>query len=70
MTYTDSLRNDMRGMLEDMLALAKERNPRATSIRATITENDEATWISFRVMDDRENLIAKYDNYSPREQED
>ena len=70
MMYTDPLRNDMRGMVKDMMELAKERNPRATSLRATITDNEKGTWISFRVLDDRENLIANYSNYSPKEQED
>lgn len=67
MMYMDPLRNDMRGMLEDMLTLAKERNPKIRTMRATITDSENGTYIAFRALDANDNLIANYANFIEKE---
>ena len=63
----DDLIADIRGMIEDMLTLAKSRNPNVSTILTFITESDDGIYIDFSAMDSQENVIAKYYDFTSKE---
>lgn len=63
----NDLKADISGMIEDMLTLAKSRNPNVSTIRTSITEYDDGTYIDFRVMDAKDNVIVSYANFTSKE---
>ena len=60
MMGNEELINDIRGMIEDMLTIARSYNPDVRSIRTSISVHEHETYIDLHVVDVNEHEIAKY----------
>lgn len=63
MKHEDPLQTDIRLMLEDLLSIAKERKPKIKTLRATVSEYEFGTYLSFRALDANDNVLANYNGY-------
>lgn len=70
MLFTDPLKTDMQAMIKDMFIVAKERNPKIQSIRVSVSECNDGTWLAFRATDKHDNVLARFDMFEEKEQED